>query len=97
MPNRKQFHEYIQVKNLREGAWIDGKLRSIFFDLRVGPFSFFGCNFTSDYRSLHLNAKKVTMKPAFVAMVRKKVKAAVKQLRLDKAAQTRDTNEVVDE
>jgi hypothetical protein len=78
---RTYFHEFIQVRNLREGNWEDDKLRSIICDLVVGPFTMKGVNLTADHKSLHLNQRRTTLKANYVSVIKRKINDAVKELR----------------
>ena len=75
------FHEFIRVRNLREGNWEDGKLQSIFCDLVVGPFTMMGVNLTTDQKSLHLNQRRTTLKGAYVKVIKRKINEAVREMR----------------
>lgn len=75
------FHEFIQVRNLREGNKVDGKLQSIFCDLVVGPFTMMGVNMTADHKSLHLNQRRTKLKGAYVKIIKRKINDAVREMR----------------
>ncbi len=38
---RKAFSDFVEIRNLKNGAWVDGKMVSVKFDLRIGPFYIF--------------------------------------------------------
>jgi hypothetical protein len=77
---RKAFKDFIQVRNLQNGAWVDGKLVSVNFDLIIGPISFIR-------NSLHVMSGSirfrrcagVNIKTSYVHIVRELVRAEIKK------------------
>jgi hypothetical protein len=66
------FGDYVKIRNVREGKWVDGKLKSVYFDLVVGPFSFPHASWLPATGSLRLNAggrKGAKIKGSYVATV----------------------------
>ena len=69
MATKKVFQEFIQVRNLREGTWKEGKMVTVYLDLIVGPFVFRGVSFKWATGSLRLNAKGVSLKASYVKVI----------------------------
>jgi hypothetical protein len=82
MPNKKQFYEYIKVKNIREGLWVDGKMLTVYLDLVVGPFTFKGASYKWATGSIRLNAGKwIQLKPSFQPTLKKIIVEAIDKYR----------------
>lgn len=75
---RKAFKDFIQVRNLQNGAWVEGKMVSVNFDLIVGPITFKSASWHVASGSVRFNAGRfVQFKPTYVGLIRALVKAAV--------------------
>jgi len=87
MPNRKhQFSEFIQVRNLRNGNFVDGAMVGVWLDLIVGPFSFRNVYYAWKSNSVQFRqGKNARIKPAFIPHLRKIIVQAIKQFQLDKS------------
>lgn len=83
---RKEFKDFIEVRNLRNGAWIDSKMVSVNFDLRVGPFTFFDISWHVQSGSVRFPCpgKLRVMKP-YIQTIRELATEAVKTIRNQKA------------
>jgi hypothetical protein len=86
LPNKKLFHEYLSLQNLREGAWVDGKMVSVYADLLIGPFTLRGVSYQWATGSIRLNQRKsLTLKPSYIHIIVDLFKAAIKEKRNVKA------------
>lgn len=77
---RKAFKDFIQIKNLRNGAWVDGKMVSVNFDLHAGPFSIYGISWHVKSGSIRFPCpgKLKVMRP-YIKIIREMVVEAVKE------------------
>lgn len=79
---RKAFTDFIQIKNLREGRWQDGKLVNLYFTIVVGSFSFPRASWNPTTNSLRLNCGTgAKIKGSYVKTVIKLIKAAIVEYR----------------
>lgn len=75
---RKAFKDFIQVRNLQNGAWVDGRMVSVNFDLIVGPITFKSASWHVSSGSIRFNAGPfVKFKPTYIGMIREMVKGVV--------------------
>jgi hypothetical protein len=78
MANKKQFYEYIKVKNIREGLWIDGKMVTVYLDLVVGPFTLKGASYKWASGSFRLNGgKRLALKANYHSILKKIIVDAI--------------------
>lgn len=83
---RKAFSDFVQIKNLREGKWEDGKLVNLYFEIVVGSFSFPRASWHIGSGSLRLNCGGgCRIKGSYVETVIGLVKAAVMEYRKQNA------------
>lgn len=78
----KLFTDFIKIQNLRNGAKVDEKMVSVYFDLVVGALLIKGASWHVESGSIRLNAgKRVTLKGNYVKKIREMVREAVIELR----------------
>ena len=88
MSTRKHFHGFLKIKDLREGAWVDEKMVSVYLDLGVGPFTLMGLSYHVASRSLRLNhGKRVKLKASYIEVIRALVEDEIRrrQKKVDKS------------
>ena len=73
MATRKLFQDFIQVKNIREGLWVDGKMLTVYFDIVVGPFTFMGASYKWATGSLRIQGRKIIKFKASYHPILKKI------------------------
>jgi hypothetical protein len=79
---RKAFTDFIQIRNLREGSKVDGKVVSLYFDLVVGAFTIKGVSWQPVSGSIRLNlGPRLQIKGSYVKTIRRMAVEAVKELR----------------
>lgn len=79
---RRAFTDFIQIKNVREGFWVDGKMVSVYFDLIIGPFTIKGASWHQKSGSIRLNAgRRVFVKGSYVETIRSLIVAAIGEIR----------------
>lgn len=69
MSTKKAFHEYLEIQRLRNGDWFDGKMVSVYFDLRIGPITIRDVRFLWATNSLQFRSARIRIKPAYVSKV----------------------------
>lgn len=75
---RKAFKDFIQVRNLQNGAWVDGKMVSVNFDLIVGPITFKSASLHVQSGSVRFNAGRfVQFKPTYIGLIRDMVRGSI--------------------
>lgn len=83
---RKAFSDFIQIQNLREGARVDEKLVSLYFDLVIGAFTIRGVGWHVKSGSIRLNAgRRVSVKASYIKTIREMAVKAVIEYRKQKA------------
>lgn len=79
---RKAFSDFVQIRNLREGRWEDGKLVNLYFEIVVGSFSFPRATWNPKTNSLRLNCGRgCRIKGSYVKTVIRLIKEAVIEYR----------------
>jgi hypothetical protein len=96
VPNRKEFHEFIQVRNLREGPRDgDQKMWTVFCDIVVGPLTLKGVNYQWHTGSIHFNqGRRLNVKASYVKVFKQKITDAIKEMR--DGAQTKPSEQGVE-
>lgn len=76
------FTDFIKIQRLRNGARVEGKMVSVYFDLVIGALTIKGASWHVKSGSIRLNAgPRVTLKGSYVKKIREMVQAAVVEFR----------------
>lgn len=79
---RRAFTDFIQIKNLRNGRFEDGKMVNLYFDLVIGSFTIRGVSKHLKSNSIRLNkGPGVVMKGNYVKTIVGLVDEAITRLR----------------
>lgn len=85
---RKEFKDFVEIRNLRNGAWIDNKMVSVKFDLRIGPFYIFDIGWHVKSGSLRFPCtKQLKVQRPYLQTIRELAIEAVKAMRQQREEQ----------
>ena len=86
MKRKTQFHDFIQVRNLRNGAKVDGHMVSVYLELILGPFTLTNVSYHVPGRSLWLGAPRaIKLKSSYVEVIRGLIEDAIRERQQEKA------------
>lgn len=82
---RKEFKDFVEIRNLRNGAWIEDSMVSVKFDLRIGPFYIFDVSWHVKSGSLRFPCPgRLKVSGPYIKIIRGMAVDAVKELRKQK-------------